>query len=199
MCLQAIIQVSQLDQHLTQQPPNPKTSTKMRRNTCNRMWDDCGAIHQIAIQVDVNDIVNGMTRIIDILGTLSISISCLAALTNGFDGIDLKLHKVSEYECVYRNNMDTIAITNNSYKIGTALLVGLLLITIYSIMQLIDALLVNIIPSIEFNVIITVVDELISILAAQSLITAVDCNKQIICNVCNILLSVFICLQFLCL
>ena len=192
MCLQAIIQVSQLDQQLTQQPTNPKTSTKMKTNT--RMWYDCGAIHRVAIQVDVNDMVNGMTLTIDILITMSISISCLAALTNRFDGIDLKLDKVSEYEYVYQNNMDTIGITNNWYKIGAVLLVGLCLITIYSIRQLTVELPINIIPSIELDVIITVVDELVSILAGQSSITAVDCDKQIICNVCNILLCVFICL-----
>lgn len=146
------------------------------------MWYNYDTINQIAIQVDANDIFNGMTPIIDISIATSVSIS----LTNRFDGIKLKLGKVSEYECGYVNNVNTITTTNTWYKIHiVTFTVKLFLTTIYFIRQSMD-MLMNIIISIEFDVIVVVVNQLVLILAIQASIAAVDSNKQIICNVCAV-------------
>ena len=97
-----------------QQSQRQVTDTiKMKRNTWNSVWYNDDTINQIAIQLDANDIFNGMTPIIDISIATSVSIS----LTNRFDGIKLKLGKVSEYECGYVNNVNTITTTNTWYKI----------------------------------------------------------------------------------
>ena len=55
-------------------------------------------IDHITVQVDVNHIFNGTAVSIDILSKRVILISFLDTLTNRFDGINLKLDKVSEYE-----------------------------------------------------------------------------------------------------
>ena len=161
------------------------------RNTCN----DCDAIDQITIRVDANDTFNGVTIITDILITMSISLQRLDSLTNrfdGFDGFDSNLDQNSEYKCGYVNNIDTSAISNTWYKIcAVTLVVGLFLTTIYFVIKVADALPLNIILWIEFDVIIVAVIQSILVLAVQSSIGAVDCDTPVIYNVCCVFYYVF--------
>ena len=155
-------------------------------NTCN----DCDVIEQITIRVDVSDIFNGMTIITDISITMSISVSSSDSLTNRFDRINSNLGKGSKPKCEYVNNMDTTVILN---KIRAAtLILGLFLTTTYFTMKVTHGLSINVIVWIEFDVIIVLVIQIISILPVQSSIGAVDCNTQMICNVCGVFYYIFI-------
>ena len=162
----------------------------MERNTCNGMWHDCETTNQITIQV--NDIFNGMTFIAVISITMPVLIACLDILINIFDRIDSNLDKLSEYQCGYYYDIDTITITNTWYKIRDAvLIVTLFLSSIYFTIKTIDGLPINITLFIEFDVIIVVLIQLMSILAVQSSIGAVDCDTQVIYNVCCVYFITF--------
>ena len=153
---------------------------------------NCNIISRIAIGIAVYDMFNVVTSVINILIKLSMLVLFLDGL---FDGMKLKLNKLTEFKYSYDNATSITMIVNfNSSSIGVT--ETFCLAAICLMVQVITALTSTITVAIEFDANIVLMDQLLLNSGLYLSIDAVGCHTQVLRNVCDVFYFFFLCCIF---
>ena len=163
-----------------------KDSIKMIITIYSRTQYNWDAIGRITIGIDVYETVIVMTSVIGILMKLSTLVLFSNASIVVFDGMKLKLDNLSEFKCRYGNTTSVTIIVNFNSISSTGVTATCCLAAICFMVQVTSALTSIIIVSIEFDVNIVSMDQLILNLAVYLSIDEVGCHTQVLRNVCDV-------------
>ena len=155
---------------------------------------------QINVGIDDYDTFNRMTFVMDIFDIFGKNLTLTSfadAFSIIFDEINLSSDKLCKFECDCVNSSNNIAIINIVYKIsGAAIVVEFFIDVIYFVIQVMDDSSLSIQLPIEFGASIVETVQLVIYLAVQLSID-VDCDRQVMHNVCCVVYYLFPLLVFL--
>ena len=144
---------------------------------------NCNTISRITIGIAVYDMFNVLTSAINILIKSSMLVLFLDGLIIEFDGMKLKLDKLTDFKSSYDNTTSITTIVNFNGISSTGVTATFFLAAV-SMIQAISALTSTITVSIEFDANIVSIDQLILNLVVYLSIDAVACHIQVLRKVC---------------
>lgn len=152
-------------------------ATTIRMDVCNKTSYTC-------IHIDVCDVFDIMTFVMNILIKITILTLFLNTLTIVFHRINLKLDKQSELKL---NQSNIIIIVNKFCKIDViAIILRFFVSDICFIMSALNGSLSNIALSIQFDALSNATSQILICLAIQISIDTITHHAQLIHNVCHV-------------